>query len=202
MDAAGLLLSCLSIKLFLFFPSSLLSPFSSFVLCLAVLRASDLHPLIHELLLPKSCLSSWEISPTSCVSIFFSSSHSPPPTSASSFLSRTLLPWPHFFFLSHTPVSSSLLVFFCRRLVSHSFSSSAFCVVWFPFLISVTLPILLSLATSFLSLCEWACEFVCIQLHICCCCTFACACLSTRIHQSCLILQTQKDYRDYRKGQH
>ncbi len=59
MDAAGSGCCHVSLSSFsFFFPSSFLSSFSSFVLCLAVLRASDLHPLIHELPLPKNCLSS------------------------------------------------------------------------------------------------------------------------------------------------
>ena len=106
-----------------------------FLLVCAVVPASDLHPLIHKLPLPKSCLSSWEISPTSCASVFFHP------------LTLHLLPRPPRLSLTHSyPGLISFFFFFSLSLshtigisgVSHSSRSSAFCVVWSPFLMSVS----------------------------------------------------------------
>lgn len=95
---------------------------------------------------------------------FFSSSHSPPPASTSSFLSHTLLLWPHYFIFfsissclfAFSLLSLSLVLFFC------------FLICWFPcssassFSLSLTI-LSLSLYTSFFKFvwtCEWACECV------------------------------------------
>lgn len=151
------------------FSFSFLSSFSQFVLCIAVLWASDLHPLIHELPLPKSSLSSWEIFPTSCVSTFFSPSHSPPPASTSSFFSFThscsvLI----FFLLPSSPLSLwlSLSVHHCLGFHLVLLLSALF---GFPFSSESSLNLRSECSSSsrsqlpFSSLCElreWACEFV------------------------------------------
>lgn len=56
----------------------------------SVLWASDLHPLIHELLLPKSSLSFWEISPHLLFLQFFFHPLTPPPAFTFLFLSHML----------------------------------------------------------------------------------------------------------------
>ena len=102
-----------------------------FLLVCAVVPASDLHPLIHKLPLPESCLSSWEISPTSCASVFFHplTLHllpRPPCLSLTHTLTLASLVFFFSFFLSHTlwstPYFWDLILFFCflRRLVSLS----------------------------------------------------------------------------------
>lgn len=62
-----------------------------------------------------------------CIYIFFSSSRSPPPASTSSFLSHTLLLWPHYFiyFFCHTLTSPRVCLLFLFSLFRLS-SSSAF----------------------------------------------------------------------------
>lgn len=178
MDASGygFCVQRLSIQLFRLLSLVSLSSFSPFVLCIVVLWASDLHPLIQELPLPKSCLSPWKIFPTSCVSIFFSFALSPPPASTSPFLSHTLC----------SNSSFDTLLYFLFSFYSHYFllprssCPSAFGVVWFPFLISVfsrpvfmllvflSVSLALSLSTSFFKVSvNWVRMWVCLCVSAC-----------------------------------
>lgn len=144
-----------------------------------MLWASDLHPLIHELLLPKSCLSSWEIFPTSCVSTFFFhplTLHRLPlnllVSSSLSFTSSCSI----LIFISQAPgcIFFSLHV---TRLVSCSSWPSAFGVVWFVLLrfcsqrSSSFLCLAFSLSLSLLFIkfvrTEGACMWVCLCLSAC-----------------------------------
>lgn len=172
--------SCLSVQLFL--------------LVCAVVPASDLHPLIHKLPLPKSCLSSWEISPTSCASVFFhpltlhllprpprlSLTHSYPGLISFFFfslsLSHTLWSTPHYWDFWRF----SLISFFCflRCLVSLSHE----CRCWrYPSS---------SPSTSPLNMCEAARELVSFVYILecvchCCRCVHVCPHVSTRAVSYC-----------------
>lgn len=97
----------------------------------------------------------------------FSSSHSPPPASASMSLSHThsypgLISFFLVFFISHTLVYSLLLGFDLVLLLPASFGLP------FSRVLVFTLPIILSLDFSFKYVwsCEWACEF-CLRLRVC-----------------------------------
>lgn len=144
-----------------------------------MLWASDLHPLIHELLLPKSCLSSWEIFPTSCAStfFFFPSSHSTPPASQPPCfllsLFHKLMLYPNFYF-----AGSRLHLFLSARHSSCFLLFLTFCFwcclvclaqVLFTAIIFLSLSRFLSLSLLFIKFVrtEGACMWVCLCLSAC-----------------------------------
>ena len=149
------------------------------------LCASDLKSVIHKFLLPKSSLS-WEI--------FFP--HLPRLHIFSSPCLLHRLPRPPRALILSRGVFSSVFSFF--------FGSFCLCII-ISFVTSLVLLLFASFGFLPLSLCstivllmcepcEWACDFVFVSVRSCCSC---CKCWTR-----CLILQTQKDYRDYETGQH
>ena len=204
MSASGC--GCLSLQLLLFFPSSShRSPAPRLAPRLAALKASDLQPLIHELPPPKSCSSSGEIltpPPASLYLIILSLSTSCLDLLLSLSLSHTHSPDSLFFFfhtLSSPPAFSGclsplvLVVFLTHRvLLLSSFSSLPP-----PRMCSHYPSSPLSLFLDFHS--KTFQQHYKFLLHLRARAFDVCACRPLPRRSCRLLLQTQKDYRDYSK---